>query len=82
MKPFFDIYLDEVPPDFFEIWNPEDNTKGEFHIRYFTVQTKDGKEKIRYQIWGGPVEGNKISAETLGPSKLRTWVRSETQKAN
>lgn len=62
---FFDIYLDEVPPDLFEIWNPEDNTKGEFHIRYFTVQTTDGKEKIRYQIWGGPVEGNNISAETL-----------------
>lgn len=62
---FFDIYLDEVPPDLFEIWNPEDNTKGEFHIRYFTVQTMDGKEKIRYQIWGGPVEGNNISAETL-----------------
>lgn len=62
---FFDIYLDEVPPDLFEIWNPEDNIKGEFHIRYFTVQTTDGKEKIRYQIWGGPVEGNNISAETL-----------------
>lgn len=62
---FFDIYIDEVPPDLFEIWNPEDNTEGEFHIRYFTVQTKDGKEKIRYQIWGGPVEGNNISAETL-----------------
>lgn len=62
---FFDIYLDEVPLDLFEIWNPEDNTKGEFHIRYFTVQTTDGKEKIRYQIWGGPVEGNNITAETL-----------------
>lgn len=62
---FFDVYLDEVPPDLFEIWNPEDKTKGEFHIRYFTVRTTDGKEKIRYQIWGGPVEGNTISAETL-----------------
>lgn len=62
---FFDIYLDEVPPDLFEIWNPEDNAKGEFHIRYFTIQTTDGKERIRYQIWGGPVEGNNISAETF-----------------
>jgi putative ATP-dependent endonuclease of OLD family len=61
----FDIYLDEVPPDLFEIWNPEDNTKGEFHVRYYTIQTTDGKEKIRYQIWGGPVEGNSISAETF-----------------
>ncbi len=62
---FIDVYLDEVPPDLFEIWNPEDTTKGELHVRYYTVQTPDGKEKIRYQIWGGPVEGNTISAETL-----------------
>ena len=61
----FDIYLDEVPPDLFEIWNPEDNRKGDFHIRYYTVKTPEGKEKIRYKIWGGPVEGNNISAETL-----------------
>lgn len=62
---FFDIYFSEVPPDLFEIWDPEDKTKGEFHIRYFTLQTTDGKEKIRYQIWGGPVVGNNISNETL-----------------
>lgn len=60
-----DVYLDEVPPDLFEIWNPQDTTKGELHVRYYTVQTPDGKEKIRYQIWGGPVEGNPVSAETL-----------------
>lgn len=60
-----DVYLDEVPPDFFEIWNPEDTTKGEFHVRYYTVQTNDSKEKIRYQIYGGPVEGNLTSAETF-----------------
>jgi len=62
---FIDVYLDEVPPDLFEIWNPEDNKKGEFHIKYFSVQLPDGKEKIRYQIWGGPVEGNNLSSETL-----------------
>lgn len=62
---FFDIYLNEVPSDLFEIWNPEDKTKGEFHIRYFTIQTTDSKERIRYQIWGGPVEGNNISVETF-----------------
>ncbi|MEQ8236260.1 MAG: AAA family ATPase [Syntrophomonadaceae bacterium] len=60
-----DVYFDEVPPDFFEIWNPEDTTKGEFHVRYYTIQTNDSKEKIRYQIWGGPVEGNITSAETF-----------------
>ena len=62
---FIDVYFDEVPADFFEIWDPEDNTKGEFHIKYYSVRLPDGKEKIRYQIWGGPVEGNNLSSETL-----------------
>ena len=61
----FDVYLDEVPGDLFEIWNPEDNEKGEFHIKYYATPLADGKEKIRYQIWGGPVEGNNLSSETL-----------------
>lgn len=62
---FIDVYFEEVPADLFEIWNPEDNTKGELHIKYYSVQLSDGKEKIRYQIWGGPVEGNNLSSETL-----------------
>ncbi len=62
---FIDVYLDEVPADLFEIWNPEDSKKGEFHIKFYAVQLPDGKEKIRYQIWGGPVQGNNISSETL-----------------
>ena len=65
-----DIYLDEVPPDFFEIWDPEDTTKGEFHVKYFIVQATGGKEKVRYSIWGGPVEGNPISAETFEAIQL------------
>ena len=36
----FGVYLDEVPPDLFEIWNPEDDTKGEFHIRFYTEYKK------------------------------------------
>ena len=62
---FFDVYLDEVPADLFEVWNPEDNAKGEFHIKYYAVPLTGGKEKIRYQIWGGPAEGNNLSPETL-----------------
>lgn len=62
---FFDVYLDEIPVELFEIWNPEDNAKGEFHIKYYAVPLMDGKEKIRYHIWGGPVEGNNLSSETL-----------------
>lgn len=60
-----DVFFDEVPPDLFEIWDPENNTKGEMHICYYTIFSTDGKEKIRYKIWGGPVEGNAISPETL-----------------
>lgn len=61
----FDIFFDEVPADLFEIWDPENNQKGEMHICYFLVPSRDGKEKIRYKIWGGPVEGNNLSTETL-----------------
>lgn len=61
----FDIFFDEVPADLFEIWDPENNQKGEIHICYFIVPSRDGKEKIRYKIWGGPVEGNYLSTETL-----------------
>lgn len=61
----FDIFFDEVPADLFEIWDPENNQKGEIHISYFVVPSRDGKEKIRYKIWGGPVEGNNLSTETL-----------------
>lgn len=60
-----DIYFDDVPADLFEIWDPEDNNKGELHVCFYTVASQDGKEKIRYQAWGGPVEGNTLSAETL-----------------
>ncbi len=60
----FDIYFNEVPPDLFEIWNPEDNNKGEFHVQYFTVKT-DGSERIRFRIWGGPDQGNILTSETL-----------------
>lgn len=67
---YISVYLDEVPADFFEIWNPEDTTKGEFHIRYYTVQTQEGKEKVRYSIWGGPVEGNTVSVDTFDAIQL------------
>lgn len=67
---FIDVFLDEVPPDLFEIWDPENITKGEFHIRYYIVSSIDGREKIKFQIWGGPVEGNSISSETFDAIQL------------
>jgi len=67
---FISIYFDEITADFFEIWNPEDTSKGEFHIRYYTVKTPEGKEKVRYNIWGGPVEGNPVSADIFEAIQL------------
>ena len=67
---FISVYFDEITADFFEIWNPEDTSKGEFHIRYYTVKTPEGKEKVRYSIWGGPVEGNPVSAEIFEAIQL------------
>lgn len=63
--PNFDIFFDEVPADLFEIWDPENDQKGEIHISYSVAPSRDGKERIRYKIWGGPVEGNNLSTETL-----------------
>ena len=67
---YISIFFDEVSADFFEIWNPLDTTKGEFHIRYYTVKTPEGKEKVRCSIWGGPVEGNTVSSETFEAIQL------------
>lgn len=60
---FISVYFDEIAPEFFEIWDPENTSQGEFHIRFYTVNTPEGKEKVRYTVWGGPVEGNPVSAE-------------------
>lgn len=67
---YISIYFNELPADLFEIWNPEDPTKGEFHIRYSTVNTPQGMEKVRYKIWGGPAEGNAVSPETFEAIQL------------
>lgn len=67
---YISIFFDELPADLFELWNPEDPTKGEFHIRYYTVKTPQGIEKVRYKIWGGPVEGNTVSSETFEAIQL------------
>lgn len=67
---YISIFFDELPADLFELWNPEDPTKGEFHIRYYTVKTPQGLEKVRYKIWGGPIEGNTVSSETFEAIQL------------
>ena len=60
-----DIYLENVPQYLYEIWNPETADSGEFHIKFYVSTTSKGIEKIQYTIWGGVIEGNTVSAETL-----------------
>ncbi len=60
----FDIYLADVPKYLIEIWKPGTN-EGEFHIRFFLTKNEAGKERIKYSIWGGEVEGNQLSTDTL-----------------
>ena len=60
-----DVYFGEISEDLWEIWDPENPTKGEFHVKYYTVPVKNGLEKTRYIAWGGPVEGNTLSVETF-----------------
>lgn len=61
----FDIYLEDVHKYLFEIWNPETKSSGEFHVKYYVVKSPKGIEKIQFTIWGGSIEGNTLSAETL-----------------
>lgn len=60
-----DIFLDEVPIYLIEIWNPEEPSTGEFHLRFYTEITTSGFEKVKYRAWGGKIEGNSLSAETF-----------------
>lgn len=60
----FDIHLANVPKYLIEIWKPGTD-EGEFHIRFILIRNENGKEKIKYSIWGGEVEGNQLSADTL-----------------
>lgn len=60
----FDFYLANVPKYLIEIWKPGTD-EGEFHIRFALIKNEKGKEKIKYTIWGGEVEGNQLSTDTL-----------------
>jgi len=60
-----DVYLDDVPNNLLEIWNPEEPSTGEFHLRFYTDITPSGVEKIKYKAWGGKTEGNPLSADTF-----------------
>jgi putative ATP-dependent endonuclease of OLD family len=60
-----DVYLDDVPNNLIEIWNPEEPSAGEFHLHFYTGVTPSGFEKIKYRAWGGKTEGNPLSSETF-----------------
>ncbi len=60
-----DIYLEDVPKKLIEIWDPLTESSGEFHIRFYVSKNPKGIEKIKFTIWGGTIEGNTVSSETL-----------------
>ena len=60
-----DVYLDDVPNNLIEIWNPEEPSTGEFHLYFYTSMTPSGSEKVKYRAWGGKTEGNPLSSETF-----------------
>lgn len=60
-----DLYFEDVPKNLIEIWNPEEPTTGEFHLRFYVEVTPAGSEKVKYSAWGGKTEGNPISANTF-----------------
>jgi len=59
------IYFGDVPPNLIEIWNPEEPSTGEFHLRFYMCITPSGTEKIKYKAWGGKTEGNQLSSDTF-----------------
>ena len=65
-----DVYLDDVPKYLIEIWNPEEPSSGEFHLRFYTDITPSGIEKVKYAAWGGKTEGNHLSTDTFDATNL------------
>lgn len=59
-----DIYLADVPEHLIDLWNPESND-GEFHLKFYTVRTPSGIDRVKGQIWGGKSEGNTLTPESL-----------------
>ena len=60
-----DVFLEEVPMELIEIWDPESPTSGEFHLHFYIDTTPTGVEKVKYRAWGGKTEGNSLSADTF-----------------
>ena len=66
----FDFYLSEVPSELIDIWDPESPRKGEFHIRFRREENAKGIEKVKYELWGGKIEGNNIYGEFFEAFKI------------
>lgn len=60
-----DVYLSDVPEYLIDIWNPRDGNEGEFHLKFYTVPTQSGTEKVKGLIWGGESEGNALSSDSF-----------------
>ena len=61
----FDVYLEDVPKNLIEIWDPESPTRGEFHLSFYLETTASGNERVRCKSWGGKVEGNPLTSDTF-----------------
>lgn len=59
----FDLFFAEVPMELIDIWTPESDNHGEFHVRFYLGKTAAGDEKVKFTAWGGSIEGNTLSAE-------------------
>lgn len=60
-----DVYLEEVPRELIEIWDPQSPTTGEFHLHFYIDTTLSGAEKVKCRAWGGRTEGNTLSSDTF-----------------
>ncbi|MCH3916699.1 MAG: AAA family ATPase [Spirochaetia bacterium] len=61
----FDVYLEDVPKQLIEIWDPQGESLGEFHIHFYIDSSSYGNRKVKYKAWGDKEEGNQLSAETF-----------------
>lgn len=68
----FDIYLEDVPKNLLEIWNPDSDagTGGEFHVRFERYISSKGIEKVHPICWGFGVKENSLSSNTFEATNL------------
>lgn len=59
------LFFKEVPEYLIEILDPLKSNEGEMHLVFSTEVNRFGDEKVKLAAWGGKVEGNKLTTDTL-----------------